>query len=1015
MKAFWVVWSCLFLSFFSSAGTISLTADTSPPDPNEEITVWVHTDEPLLFMELDAYVTGDATITSAMSEADCNEFGWENGWGFESIIDDPNGWVSIGGICWAADANDTVGYFKFRYHSGQVTVYIDQENSMAGNWNGNSTFSSEVLLFGQMILPEPIEPNEPTPVLVQCPLGSGGPSRGESDDFSGWSEEFGRGMEDLDSEPNIIEIDSDITTNQIWTSDNVYYITAETVNVQALLVVEPNTLVIFGYDCAMFVNNGGTLISRGTPDQPIIYTCDGLYFYYPERLGYYWFYYPGTYYYYCPIYIESTASPATTIAYSFVEGAIQGIVTNNIRLDNPIENNYLFGNRYGVLEYGPKLTDIRNNLCFYNDEAGIEVYLGDVNGATDANNIFTIEQNTCDAYQYCGITVHGAADANEVPTVHLLNNIVSESYWYGLNLGGGPMWLLVANTGYFDNNLANKNDEGIDEYNPVEVDEFSYTWGERFYQTHYLAQDCNFINAGAYYIEQTPQIGMTTDVNSLPDCNFVDLGFHYPNWNYTNTGSGFADTDFDQNGITDINDLLVITDQWLDTVTPSSDGDLNSDGDINLTDFFLFAANWLKTQGNPVITPSIGISDEDGSIGVQVQNNGEPIYQYFLLIDGLYAKELMFSDGLFQHNIYMPWLSPGSHEARIIGSGQQGITCSAVIPFEIDNAIGPCIVPIMFEMGEPLLFSANSGIDVTVSAWVSGQEVWSQSYPSGMVQGAVPATVTDANDVEFLLIAPTEQSAGASPVAVPVVSADDGSGDYTALMIRPYMALNFGSGLADYVYEKLVELGYKVKKLRCYNSSFKNVIKYIDKNTIKVLYYDGHGNYKYPETEIYRSVVGLDDGNIVSDKVSNYPPGQAPSWLEPLPPAIEASVKTWRELNLKDLKFAAFDACEAMRLKINGQGKLEESTSQAYTYRGDLTMALLQRGEFVDQWVFGWAGDFVSGYGTPWQGFSITIWEELGEKKDIADAISEAYGEAPSEVRNAYRLQGHDDPFDFKL
>jgi len=78
-------------------------------------------------------------------------------------------------------------------------------------------------------------------------------------------------------------------------------------------------------------------------------------------------------------------------------------------------------------------------------------------------------------------------------------------------------------------------------------------------------------------------------------------------------------------------------------------------------------------------------------------------------------------------------------------------------------------------------------------------------------------------------------------------------------------------------------------------------------------------------------------------------------------------------------------------------------------------MALLQRGEFVDQWVFGWAGDFVSGYGTPWQGFSITMWEELGKKEDLADAVSEAYGRAPSEVRNAYRLQGHDDPFDFKL
>jgi hypothetical protein len=246
-------------------------------------------------------------------------------------------------------------------------------------------------------------------------------------------------------------------------------------------------------------------------------------------------------------------------------------------------------------------------------------------------------------------------------------------------------------------------------------------------------------------------------------------------------------------------------------------------GFVDLTDFAILAGMWQKTQGIPEITASINVSSEDGSIEVQVQDEGAPIYQCFLLVDGVFVKELIFSEDIFQRTVYMPWLSPSLHEARIIGSGQQGIVCSAVIPFEIDNAIGPCIVPLMFEMGEPLSFFANSGVDVRVSAWVSGQEVWSQNYPSGMVKGAVPAAVTDANDIEFLLFSPDGQfamrgGAGASPVAVPVVSEDDDSGGYTALMIRPYMKINFVSGLSDYVYKKLVEMGYKVKKLRYYNS-----------------------------------------------------------------------------------------------------------------------------------------------------------------------------------------------------
>lgn len=137
----------------ASAGTISLVADTTLPDPNDEITVWVHTDEPLMCLGLAVYVTGDAAITTAMSEADCAAFGWDNGWNSDPYID-PNGWLYLSGVRWASDANDIVGYFKFRYYSGQISVYVDHENSDAFSWDGAntvtfSTFSTETLLFGE--------------------------------------------------------------------------------------------------------------------------------------------------------------------------------------------------------------------------------------------------------------------------------------------------------------------------------------------------------------------------------------------------------------------------------------------------------------------------------------------------------------------------------------------------------------------------------------------------------------------------------------------------------------------------------------------------------------------------------------------------------------------------------------------------------------------------------------------------------------------------------------------------
>jgi hypothetical protein len=476
--------------------------------------------------------------------------------------------------------------------------------------------SDNVLLFGEIELPPLQEPNEPEPIFLQSPAGSSGPQRGELDNFAEWSRRIAM-LSESGSEPNVIEINSDITTNQIWDANNVYYITdANGVDVQALLIIEPGTTVIFGYQCGLFVNNGGALIAKGTPDKPIIFTPDYMYYDYPDYIGYYWqvLAYEGPYYY-SSLFIEDTASPATTIRYCMIEGAIGGIVTSNIRLANPIENNYLFGNIYGIYELGPALTDIRNNLCFYNDEAGIEAYLApDPNDVPDTDYPFTIEQNTCDSYQYCGITVHGVAEPNKVPTVHLLNNIVSSSYWYGLNLVDGYMQMLVVNTGYYDNG-QNKNWE-FDEYNPVIAQSNPYYpyIGEKPYWHHHLAEGSGFIDAGSQYIEQTELIGTTTNFDGLPDKDIVDLGFHHTDWDFVG-GEGIAGTDID--------DLITLSNYWL-TYTPydpnspnyqdpnivdpntiSYGGDWNDDGFVDLADFAILAGMWQAAPVEPNIIPVI--------------------------------------------------------------------------------------------------------------------------------------------------------------------------------------------------------------------------------------------------------------------------------------------------------------------------------------------------------------------------------------------------------------------------
>ncbi len=147
------------ISTVAHAGLISLVYDGNmTPDPNTEVTVEVYTNTSLFCMGICAVVTGDANITTAMGSYDCTDYGWDDGWNWDPYIDEPNGIVAFGGVRWASDANGTVGYFKFIYHSGQVTVSIYDEWSDAFFWDGgfcsyDVPFSADVLIFGS-------DPNE---------------------------------------------------------------------------------------------------------------------------------------------------------------------------------------------------------------------------------------------------------------------------------------------------------------------------------------------------------------------------------------------------------------------------------------------------------------------------------------------------------------------------------------------------------------------------------------------------------------------------------------------------------------------------------------------------------------------------------------------------------------------------------------------------------------------------------------------------------------------------------------
>jgi hypothetical protein len=821
-------------------------------------------------------------------------------------------------------------------------------------------------------------------------------------------EEYSQDRKDFDLEfmmddgPNFIYVDSNITTNQLWTEDNIYVVT-DWIDVQALLVIEPNTIVLFEFEGGLLVNNGGTLISAGTPDEPIYYSSI-----YSEP-------YIGDYY--CAIYIGETASPATTITYSYFEYAAIGILIGNIRLDRPIENNYLYFNSVGIREYGTRHTDIINNLVYFSLDSGIEVFMESSSGAADANSFILVQNNTCDCYyyQYNGITVHGVSDYNDTGLVMLINNIVSGAIDYGLNLVDGYMYPIVASTGYYDN-YENKNWD-FEEDNPVEVLEDPFIYGPGYFDYWHLDQSCPFIDAGIGYIEETELIGKTTDVNGAPDSNFVDLGFHYPNWNFSNAGSGDSlSADFDDNMTVDFGDFAVFADYWQQPT--STEADLDGSGFVDCNDLGILAIQWLQLADPNVQIQTYG-DYNDGYVDFGVSGFTSDTMRIFLLIDGQYAREVPF----FYDGQTLGWdistLGNGPHELKAISITNAGkIICSNLTEKGFNRSLNYCVLPESYEPNKPLYFSAinNTAENISVKVYANGGNlVWSQTCDSNNIFGAIPAEITEQYEFDYISFDNTSGQSLAKKISDPT-----GSGSLEgvkALIVLP----DFDARLRDFVstwriQKAFKDRGIKYKKLAGKSATYDGILAEALFENIKYMYILAHGNYQTGEDGVLRTFVQLYDGPVVSMKQSDFLPGQAPSWCEKLEGNLEYTIRSFLAMGFDSLEFVYFNTCYGGRLKINANNELiEGQPGQIGLFDGphsDMSLALGMGEPSKTRIYQSWYDDAsVSLFENDFQNWTQAEWEYLGDGESLYWAIMHAIDgqtefDDPNAPVNTYRLKG---------
>jgi hypothetical protein len=627
------------LALSVSAGTISLIPDNNNPDPNEEVTVYVQTDTPLFALGLGVYVLGDANITTAMSENDCNQYGWDNGWNSDPYID-PNGYLYLNGVRWASDANGTIGYFKFRFNRWQTRVYIDQENSCSIGWDGqnpsyNVPFSTEVLSFGE---PDPNEPNEVnyTPsaediarqqAIIQqrleemqsrlhtCP--------------SGGREQLSLRLDEL------TELDSmgarTISGYERWNSDVDI---DGTIIVDGLLEIVPEEeqLFITRLSGGIHVRNG-TIRILGVPSKEVVLiSTDGS---------------QGPL-----IYIDANSSTQSVIQNCIFYDAWwdydpqTALYINNKNI-KAINNCQFLWFDTGLWEYGPNLTTEIGNNVFYGNNYAMDLHMGGSQQPNDKTHCI-VKYNTFN-YNGYGLMITASEDSDnqqssEIGFVEVIGNHFTECY-LGLSFWSGDIYRNVKDNCYWSNDYDWNLVDFSDQLHPVFESSNPYVESPSEDWYWYLRNDACSVSSGTESILQNPEFACSTVFsNHTPRSGSMSLGAGKPLWSYSNAGTITLKSDFNNDNQVDLKDLYTLAFYWLSN---EEEPDLNNDDIVNFSDYATFASEISKTSSDPNVYLVLNGDANSGSINVSVNgtNQGSELY---LFVNGRYKDVIPKDVGNFE-------------------------------------------------------------------------------------------------------------------------------------------------------------------------------------------------------------------------------------------------------------------------------------------------------------------------------------------------------------------------------
>jgi hypothetical protein len=271
-------------------------------------------------------------------------------------------------------------------------------------------------------------------------------------------------------------------------------------------------------------------------------------------------------------------------------------------------------------------------------------------------------------------------------------------------------------------------------------DPFEFTY---YYYPYLLKQDCNLIDAGYNYIDESILIGRTThgeevEPNVLvttPDSNITDIGFHYIAWGYVNAGDGNGlSADLNGDWMVNFEDFAILADGWLT--------------DYAISDLDIMADEWLMAvdQHPPIaVTVSGDPNNLTGDIAVGISGCGSTTARAFVLMDGQYIGEILnFEDercvGL-DSCIY----DNGQHTIKVVAADTNSIiTVSENATTNFNNKLYYINGGDNFKEGQDYYINAicSSGhnLRVKVADW-NDTVIWMSPTLSGNISLAIPESV----------------------------------------------------------------------------------------------------------------------------------------------------------------------------------------------------------------------------------------------------------------------------------